>query len=101
MKNIEGIGTVATLEELPLLIRIARRGRTFEEAAAEADLNATTLRRAERGEDVSLSTLRAITAWTNIPVLVSRSTVVPHGWAEVPAGEEVREELEEEVDDAE
>ena len=72
MKNIEGIGTVATLEELPLLIRIARRGRTFEDAASEAGVNATTLRRAEKGEDVSLSTLRAITAWTSIPVLVTR-----------------------------
>lgn len=41
-----------TLAELPVLIRMARRGRTFEDVAEEANLDATTIRKAEA--DVSV-----------------------------------------------
>lgn len=59
-----------TLRELPTLIRMARRGRTFEEAGAEAELDATTLRKAEAGVDVSLQSVKKIAWWTKHGITV-------------------------------
>lgn len=65
-----------TLTELPVLVRMARRGRRFEDAAAEAGLDASTLRKATtHPHEVSLHTVQKIATWTQHSIEVEPEPV--------------------------
>lgn len=74
------------IRELPRILRIARRGRSFDEVAEEAKIGASTLRRAEKGEDINLHTLMAIIEWTREPIVIHPQTA-GHTPEEEPNGE--------------
>lgn len=61
---------VVALEDLPTLVRIARRGRPAEAIEAETCLSHATLRRAERGDLVDIRTIMKIADWTSHAIVV-------------------------------
>lgn len=59
-----------SLSDLPDVVRIARRGRAFEDITEESGLSTNTLRRAENGEPLGMHALAAIADWTGESFLV-------------------------------
>ena len=59
------------LSEVPDLVEVARRGRPYSEVAGESGIAATTLRRAEQGEELSTPVLLSISRWTKVGILLT------------------------------
>jgi hypothetical protein len=81
MNIVPNIGMVVMYEEIPALMRLVRRGRTFEEVSQESGLTSGTWRRAELGLDLSLVTLKAIAKFTNTNILVGPNTEIKTDYA--------------------